>query len=59
MLGELNFKVHILKNAISFKMYLYFHKGVPNFNKLAETKHKKKKKTREIIRTFWNQVSQY
>ena len=57
MLGELNFKVHILKNAISFKIYLYFHKGIPNFNKLAETKLIKK--NREIIRTFWNQVSQY
>ena len=43
MLGELNFKVHILKNAISFKIYLYFHKGIPNFNKLAETKLIKKK----------------
>lgn len=57
MLGELNFKVHILKNAISFKIYLYFHKGIPNFNKLGETKLIKK--NREIIRTFWNQVSQY
>ena len=38
-------------------MHLYSHKGIPNFNKLAETKPVEK--AREITRTFWNQVSQY
>ena len=33
-------------------MHLYFHKGIPNFNKLAETKPIKKKKPEKSLEHF-------